>query len=105
MTRTQLLELHTELTTAAKSLMERKNADYGANADPFANFRMSSLLHLQPELGVLLRMQDKMARLVSFIEKGELKVKEEGWKDSITDVINYSVLLCGLLIEKTGGEP
>ena len=105
MTRTELLKLHDELTQAGKALMERKNADYGANADPFANFRMSTLLHLPPELGVLLRMQDKMARLVSFIEKGELKVKEEGWKDSIIDVVNYSVLLCGLLIEKTEPRP
>jgi hypothetical protein len=99
-TRAQLLSLHKTLTEQARELMTRKNADYGANADPFANFRMSALLHIEPEFGVLLRMQDKMARLVSFLEKGELAVKEESWSDAIIDIINYSVLLCGLLQEK-----
>jgi hypothetical protein len=98
--RHKLLRLHETLTTQARELMTRKNADYGANTDPFANFRMSALLHIQPEFGVLLRMQDKMARLVSFLEKGELAVKEESWSDAIIDIINYSVLLCGLLRER-----
>lgn len=98
--RAQLLSLHRTLTEQARELMTRKNADYGANADPFANFRMSALLHIEPEFGVLLRMQDKMARLVSFLEKGELAVKEESWSDAIIDIINYSVLLCGLLRER-----
>ncbi len=102
--RAQLLQLHETLTTQARELMTRKNADYGANTDPFANFRMSALLHIQPEFGILLRMQDKMARLVSFIEKGQLAVKEESWSDAIIDIINYSVLLCGLLREKTNQE-
>lgn len=100
MSRAHLLRLHENLTEQARELMTRKNADYGANADPFANFRMSALLHIEPEFGVLLRMQDKMARLVSFLEKGELAVKEESWSDAIIDIINYSVLLCGLLQEK-----
>lgn len=100
MTREELLNLHKTLTETARELMSRKNADYGANTDPFANFRMSQLLHIQPEFGILLRMQDKMARLVSFIEKGNLQVKEESWRDSIIDLVNYSVLLCGLLHEK-----
>jgi hypothetical protein len=98
--RARLLSLHRTLTEQARELMTRKNADYGANADPFANFRMSALLHIEPEFGVLLRMQDKMARLVSFLEKGELAVKEESWSDAIIDIINYSVLLCGLLRER-----
>lgn len=98
--RHKLLRLHETLTTQARELMTRKNADYGANTDPFANFRMSALLHIEPEFGVLLRMQDKMARLVSFLEKGELAVKEESWSDAIIDIINYSVLLCGLLQER-----
>lgn len=101
MTRQDLMNLHDHLSKTAREIIERKNSDYGANTDPFANFRMSKLIHLEPEFGVLLRMQDKMARLVSFLEKGELKVKEESWKDSILDLINYSVILCGLLVERT----
>lgn len=100
MERLDLLDLHKSLCESGRSLMERKNADYGGTHDPFANFRMSALLHLDPSMGVLLRMQDKMARLVSFIEKGNLAVTEESWRDSIIDIINYSVLLAGLLEEK-----
>lgn len=101
MTREDLFALHDRLTSVAKELIARKNADYGANTDPFANFRMSALLHIAPEFGVLLRMQDKMARLVSFIEKGELQVTEESWEDACIDIINYTVILCGLLKECT----
>ena len=104
MDRNELFLLHKELCSTGRELMERKNADYGATTDPFANFRMAALLHMRPELGVLLRLQDKMARLVSFIEKGNLAVKEESWKDAIIDIINYSVILCGLLQEHTQGK-
>lgn len=105
MNQEQLLILHDQLTKAGRELMARKNADYGADTDAFANFRMSALLHVKPEIGAMLRMQDKMARLVSFIEKGELKVKEESWKDAIIDLINYSVILAGLLEERSSNAP
>lgn len=99
MTQIELLKLHERLCASGRELMRRKNTDYGANNDAFANFRMASLLRLDPAQGVLLRMQDKMARLVSFLEKGQLAVTEESWSDSIVDLINYSVILAGLLGE------
>lgn len=104
-TREQLQDLHRDLAFEALDLMKRKNADYGANADPFANFRMAQLLHIAPAVGAMLRMQDKMARLVSFIERGDLAVKEESWHDCIVDLINYSVILHGLLDEMKAARP
>jgi hypothetical protein len=44
-------------------------------------------------------MSDKLSRLVSILEKGN-SVKEETWRDSVTDVINYSVLLAAICKEK-----
>jgi hypothetical protein len=101
MTREEFKALHETLCKRAFDLMVLKNQDYGGNTDPFANFRMSALLHLKPALGVLLRMQDKMARLISFIEKGELKVTKESWDDACVDVLNYTIILAGLLYEET----
>lgn len=96
----QLQDLHRILTEESRALMERKNADYKAGSgDPFANFRMSELLHIKPVLGAMLRMQDKMARLLAFIERGTLAVKEESWHDCVLDLINYSVIVHGLLEE------
>ena len=99
MTQLDLLDLHKRLCDTARELMERKNADYANGTDPFANFRMSRLLHIPEAKGVLLRMQDKMARMVSLIDRGDLKVKEESMSDTILDLINYSIILCGLLEE------
>ena len=96
----QLIDLHFRLCEEARGLMERKNSDYKAGSgDPFANFRMAALLHIRAEMGAMLRMQDKMARLLSFMERGTLAVKEESWHDCILDLINYSVIIHGLLDE------
>ena len=96
-----LLALHDELCKSAKDLMTRKNYDYtSGSGDSFANFRGSTYLGIDPVLGVMLRMQDKMMRIKTFAEKGELKVKDEGAKDALVDLINYTVLMYGLIQEK-----
>lgn len=96
-----LLSLHKSMCEEGRALMVRKNADYkAASGDPFANFRMSQLLHLDPAIGAMLRMQDKMARVLSFVERGELSVSEESWHDCCIDLLNYSVILRGLLAER-----
>ena len=99
MTKDELLTLHGELCEKGRRLMEVKNSDYANGADPFHNFRMSRLLHIPEAKGVLLRMQDKIARMVSLIDRGDLKVKDESMTDTIIDLINYSVILHGLLKE------
>jgi len=99
MTKTELLEMHKTLCADALDLMQRKQADYANGTDPFHNFRMSKLLHIPEAKGVLLRMQDKMARMVSLIDRGDLKVADESMTDTIIDLINYSVILHGLLKE------
>ena len=104
MTRQDFNDFHVKMCSEAFELMKRKNADYGGAADPFANFRMSALLGLNPEDGVLLRMQDKMARIVSFLRKGDLAVKEESWRDACVDLVNYSVILAGLLTERSSKQ-
>lgn len=70
--------------------MEKKNQDYGANHDPFRNFREFGLL------GILVRLSDKLARIRTFTERGELSVKDESVTDTIRDGINYLILFEGL---------
>jgi hypothetical protein len=84
--------------------MQAKNEDYsGATADPFANFRASTVFGIEPETGILLRTMDKLKRIQSFISKGELSVKGEPVDDAIRDVINYMVLLKGMIVEARNG--
>ena len=75
--------------------MVAKNHDYAGTNDPFRNFRRFGLL------GILVRLGDKLARLESFVENGELKVKDESVRDTILFpyLVNYSILFQGYLKE------
>lgn len=97
----ELLKLHTTLSTAALEVMKKKNQDYtGGSDDPFANFRGSLAMGVEPEIGLMIRMTDKLQRVKSFIAHGELAVANEDVMDIGHDLINYSVLLMGLLMER-----
>jgi hypothetical protein len=101
MTREQLFELHQNICTEALELMRKKNNDYANGFDPFLNFRRAEYLGFSTaELGVLIRMTDKMSRISTFLNKGELSLQNESVQDAIVDIINYSVILAGLLKDK-----
>lgn len=101
MTREDLLQLHKDTCSKAFGIMEAKNHDYtGGSPDPFANFRATEMLGIPAELGILARCLDKFQRIKSFVVKGELKVKGESVDDAIEDVINYMVLLKGVIKER-----
>ena len=82
--------------------MEAKNHDYtGGSDDPFANFRATEMLGVPAEIGVLTRCLDKFQRIKSFVSTGTLQVKSESVDDAIEDVINYMVLLKGIIRERS----
>ena len=89
--RNELFAYHQQLTQKAIELMRKKNLDYGATNDPFANFRKRGAL------GIMVRLEDKLARLDSFLEKGGLALKSESIEDTVVDGINYLVLLYAFL--------
>jgi hypothetical protein len=96
MTREELLKIHEDLTTKARNLMRKKNADYAGNdgREPFANFtRVEAMGICTTEQGFLVRMTDKMSRLSSFVESGKLAVENESFEDTLVDIVNYSVLM------------
>ena len=94
MKREDLYLMHQALCSESLELMKKKNQDYATGNDPFRNFRTFG------ELGILVRMSDKIARLRTFLENGKFNVADESCRDSILDLINYSVLLNGMLVER-----
>jgi hypothetical protein len=94
----QLIDIQDEMSRAGRALIQRKNADYGdhdtAHPDPFANFRRHGAL------GILVRMDDKMARLNTYIKRGSLAVEDESFIDTAIDLMNYSSILVGFLLDE-----
>jgi len=101
MTKTELLALHDETCTKCEKIMRQKNADYsGGDDDPFSNFRIASIFGLHPVTGILLRVTDKLQRIRSFVSKGVLAVDGETVEDACDDIVNYAILIKGMLREE-----
>lgn len=73
-----------EITSEMLSLYERKNKDYG-----------NSFGKTYEKLGIIsavVRLQDKMNRIIELTTKGEQQVNDESLRDTIIDMANYSVM-------------
>jgi hypothetical protein len=86
-------------------LTVRKQSDYcGGSDDPFFNVsRVERSGICSTPVGLLTRINDKMARIESFIKNGELKVSDETVEDSIQDICNYLIML-GIYLTKDSIE-
>lgn len=71
-------------------LHDKKQADYGKDADPFANVRASRFWGIAPWVGALVRLNDKVSRLQSFARKGALA--NESAEDSMMDIAVYALI-------------
>lgn len=93
------IKFHEECCNKMLSITKAKNADYtGVGTDPFANFTRIELLGISTTTqGFLTRMIDKVSRLISFSQKGELLVKDESVEDTLLDLANYCILMAGYL--------
>ena len=76
-----------KIQSEALELFIRKNADYG---DAFAKYGV---------IGVLMRMEDKLQRSLSITKNGVHLVTEEGFRDTLIDLHNYSAMALMLLDE------
>lgn len=99
MTRQQFLEFQRNMFDQMHEVTKRKNADYtGGGEDAFANFtRVEAMGIATTEQGFLVRMNDKMSRIASFVKNGQLQVKDESVTDTLLDLANYSILMMGYL--------
>lgn len=107
MTKKEYMDFHKTACMRMIDITAAKNHDYtGAGDDPFANFRnIKNCGGVSPEQGFLVRMNDKMARISSFVEKGILQVKDESVNDTLLDLANYCILMAGYIeseLPKTG---
>ena len=81
---TQMKAVHDE----ALELFRKKNTDYG---DAFATYGT---------VGVIVRMGDKIQRLISVNKNGVTLVDTEGLRDTLIDLHNYSAMGIMLLDEE-----
>ena len=72
----------------AFELFSRKNKDYG---DSFATFG---------PVGVIVRMGDKIKRLISVSNNGITMVDNESLRDTLIDLHNYAAMAVMLMDEK-----
>lgn len=68
-------------------LFTKKNADYG---DAFSKYGV---------IGVLMRIEDKLQRSMSITKNGVNLVNDEGIRDTLLDLHNYSAMALMLLDE------
>ncbi len=81
------LEQMVRIQKEALELFTKKNIDYG---DAFAKYGV---------IGVLMRMQDKLQRYMSITKNGVNLINDEGIRDTLIDLHNYSAMALMLLDE------
>lgn len=101
MTKDKYFQLAESELNGILELIKRKGNDYsGGSEDVLENFKLAEKLGLaKAEVGLLLRMMDKVQRVRSFLSKGTLDVQNESAQDAVRDIIGYSLALLGLMEE------
>jgi hypothetical protein len=87
MSETRIDQMNT-VQKEALELFRKKNTDYG---DAFATYGI---------VGVIVRMGDKIQRLISVSNKGVALVDSESLRDTLIDLHNYAAMGIMLIDEK-----
>jgi hypothetical protein len=93
MTRQALICRVVEMMIDDIELLKKKNADYSPESDALENFRDFGAA------GVIVRIGDKYKRAKTWAKRGDLKISDEGIKDTLRDMGNYCYLARVLLEE------
>jgi len=80
-----------EIQEEQYKLHKRKNHDYAAK-EYLSNLTSSDAFGIDPMVGIVVRLTDKLSRLASFTKQGTLKVKDEKLEDTLNDISVYAVL-------------
>ena len=92
-----------EICEKALEILKKKNHDYSYGEDPFKNFQLCENVGIcKTEEGILVRLSDKLSRIVSLIKSNERLVKDESIEDTVIDMINYGILLLCILEDRLG---
>lgn len=87
-----------EILEELKQLHDKKNKNYATDQEPLSNFRECERLGIPAWKGCLIRMLDKMSRLVE-LSKGKEDLVNESFVDTLRDLAVYSIL-CEVLYEE-----
>ena len=85
-----------------RRLFQDKSHDYGSEVSPLANLRASAEFGVAPWLAVMVRLNDKIARIKALASKGALRC--EPIADSFRDIAVYAIL-AALLYEDEHPTP
>ena len=81
---TENVQIHAKVCQELTETYEKKNADYG---NSFANS-----LDKHGLIAGIIRMDDKMSRLISLNSKKEQQVMDESLRDTLMDLANYAIM-------------
>jgi hypothetical protein len=73
-----------------EELHNKKSQDYGSHEDPFWNISAAQQFDIPPWKAAVLRANDKMARIQSFCQKGNLV--NEPLEDALLDQATYLII-------------
>lgn len=94
------LELLDKLHLSERDLMARKANDYSGKEDCNKNIKACEVLGIcDAKTGLLIRMMDKMQRLIT-LSKTASQVKSESLTDTLSDLRNYAAIFAHLLEEE-----
>ena len=98
MNRKDFMEAYEHIVGGCRDIVIAKNRGYGQEEDAFYNLRQFG------EMGVVVRISDKLHRLVNFYSDTTQNSKE-GYiggnpDDTIMDIINYLVILLAMRREE-----
>ena len=81
---------------------DRKNRDYGTDADPFANVRQSEQFGVPPWLGAIVRLNDKITRIKAWTRNKSLA--NESLRDSLIDIVVYGAIAVTLFDQEQDSD-
>lgn len=105
MNKKEYLKTFKKITEEMYNLTERKNNDYAGKEDPFKNFRFCEQFGIcSVENGILVRITDKLSRVINLLKGVEQKVIDEKVEDTLKDLAVYSIILLTYLKSKKGAK-
>lgn len=104
MNQAEYLDFHRALLEEATKVTAAKNTDYsGEGSDAFKNFRGAESVGVPAAVGAFIRLTDKVARMARLLV-APAQVTSESFRDTVVDLVNYSVIVAALQEERTTKE-
>ena len=98
--REKLFEFTKKLYEDAFEIMQKKNADYSQEDNPYSNFEFCAIAAgITVEQVFLVQLADKLARLRECVDK-PVAVVDETLIDTLKDMPNFCALLAGYINKK-----